>query len=113
MVVLDCGSYSGSEPEVDESDDASRRLVLVSLLQLAADERQWERQTRPYLNSDLQARRGGGQRRGSCAMSAVAKAACWSKCRDCEETLVRRIGTGRVIVMGGRVHGQFQVGSGR
>lgn len=27
-------------------------------------------------------------------MSAVAKAACWSKCRDCEETLVRRIGTG-------------------
>lgn len=32
--------------------------------QLAADERQWERQTRPYLTSDLQARRGGkGKRR--------------------------------------------------
>ena len=31
-------------------------------------------------------------------MSAVAKAAFWRKCRDCEETLLHRICTGCVVV---------------
>lgn len=50
-------------------------------------------------------------------MSAVAKAACLLKCRDCEETLLQLIGTGRVMVARAAKwtgeHGQFQVGSGR
>lgn len=93
-----------------ESDGARSRFVPVSLLLMG------EIGAAGKTVLDLLTYKRGARAKGrnSCAMSAVAKAASWHKCRDCEETLLHRTGTGRVMVASaGRVHGQFQVGSGR